>query len=316
MTYQYKFLKAYQEWINATRQKSRYDYKIKPFMEFCEDNNISYENITFEDLNKFLNTLHNKELSAGTINNYNKAIRNFYKFLVKSKIIEGRIENDQVVDSSIYETIAQMKFLPRIKTEKIYFTEEEIADIIEMGTSFIKFDPYKMKAIIWFLFFTGVRLGELLNFKRKDFDFDKAEAIIKTRDKFNPKTYTERRVPLIKEVIDYLQDYFNTEEEKTNAFNMSIAKMNYLFKGLREFAPSGKVFTVKSLRTSFAYMTLRAEDEDGRPLFDIAEVQKLMGHKNIETLLKNYYDPTADEAISRYKQRMNRIRKKSKKEKK
>ena len=102
-------------------------------------------------------------------------------------------------------------------------------------------------------------------------------------------------------------------EIRINEMFTTIGQINQLFKNLKDFAPSGKVFTPKSLRISFAYMALRAEDEDGRPLFDIAEVQKLMGHKNVETLLKNYYDPTIDEAIIRYKNRMNKIRKKKRK---
>lgn len=302
-------LNQYKEWHKATNQKNGYPSCIKKFVPYCEKNNIKYNEITFDQLNKFFLELREMGLiDNGTLNNYNKALRNFYKFLIRCNLVEGEIENGKVINSPSYKVLKQIKTLKETRKDRTYFTEQELKDILEMSIDLYQLEPTKTKAIVWTMFFTGVRPAEFRNLKRIDIDLKNGEAIIKERDRFSPKTYVERRVPLINEVINYIQKYFSTEPEKENAFNCTYSQFSTLFKKLTEFSPSNKRLTPRTLRNSCAYFLLRVEDENNRPLFTVKEVQKILGHKRIETTLI-YYDPTNKEACNAVKDRLNKIRK-------
>ena len=277
-----KYLKNFTEWLKASGQTNHYYNYIKVFMEFCTVEKIKYEDITFEDMNRYIILLRNKELTEGTVNNYIKAVRSFYSFLVKSR----------VVDSDVLEKIKEIKLLKVTEKERVYITESELADIIDMGASFCGYSPYKLKAILYFMFYSGVRKAELTNLKRKDINLEECHAVIHAPVK-NKK---ERKVPFTKKVVKILKEYYATDPEITTAFNTSYRQLETIFTKLSEFAPKNKKFTPHVLRTSFFY-------DLAKKGFNLREMQKLGGHRSIEST-KKYYNPTEEEVLSTYKERM------------
>jgi len=278
-----KYLEHYKTWLSATGQRTQYGLSIKSFMEFCQEKNIEYKNINFNYLNEYIITLKDKNLSEGTINNYIKAIRSFYTFLVKS----------QIVDNKVYDITKEIKMLRVVEKERVYITEKELDEIIEMASTFIKSPtPQKIKAILYFMFYSGVRKSELVNLKREDINLEKKFATIKAP----VKNKRERKAPFTQKTLKAVQSYWSMETKTEKAFNISYSGMADLFKRLEEFAPSGKKLTPHILRTSFFYFL-------GREGFNLREMQKLGGHESIEST-KKYYNPTEEEVLDTYNQKL------------
>ena len=277
-----KYHKHFCEWLTASGQRNHYSNYICLFLKFCEKNNIEYKDITFEYMNTYINELREKKLEEGTINNYLKSVRSFYSFLVKSKI----------VDNTVLEDIKEIKLLKVTEKDRTYITEEELKDIVDMGSSFCNINPFKLKALLYFMFYSGVRKAELTNLKREDINLVERYAIIRAP----VKNKRERKVPFTKKVVRILKDYYSTEPEIKTAFNTSYRQLEKIFKQLRGFAPNNKKLTPHILRTSFFY-------DLAKKGFNLREMQKLGGHSSIEST-KKYYNPTEEEVLSTYKERM------------
>jgi len=210
-------------------------YKIKAFMRYCENNNIDFINITYEDYMDYILELKDRGLQNGTISNDMRAIRIFYKFLIENKMCR----------EDILETIYRIKLLYIPFKVKSYIREEDLNDIIEMGMTFCYFiDPLKLKAILLFLFYTGLRRQEFLNLKRKDIDLDKLTVYVRGKT----KNRMEREVPIPKRIANVVKQYFITYPEETNAFNYSNTQLTHLIKDLKCFAPKNINLTVHTLR--------------------------------------------------------------------
>ena len=275
--------------LQAKGFDSNYFYRIKPFLTFCEENKIDYYNIKLSELNQFLLYLRTKKLQNGTINNFINALRNFYKFLSDNKFVGQKVIN-------IIYKIKLVKYERKIKD---YITEEELSDLIEMGISFCNnIQPIKIQAILYFLFYTGLRKNEILNLKRKDIDLKEKTVIVRipTKNKVerivffpekvnNPKVNNPKKDNKIIPITTILYSYFESEPEEKNAFNITSGKLSYLIHNLKAFVPN-KNLTIHTFRHSFARM-LASKQIDSR----IA--QKLLGHKNIESTMI-YYDPDID----------------------
>jgi integrase/recombinase XerC len=280
-----KYLDHYKNWLSATGQRTQYGLSIKTFMAFCQEKNIEYKDITFDNLNEYITTLQKKNLTEGTINNYIKALRSFYTFLVKSK----------VVDEQVYEVTKQVKMLKVVEKERVYITEQELDDMIEMASTFFKSpSPQKIRAILYFMFYSGVRKSEIVNLKREDINLEKRYAVIKAP----VKNKRERKAPFTKKTAKAIKSYWDMEMKVEKAFNISYSTMADLFERLKEFAPSGKNFTPHMLRTSFFYFL-------GRQGFNLREMQSLGGHSSIEST-KRYYNPTEEECLNTYNEKLKR----------
>jgi site-specific recombinase XerD len=120
------------------------------------------------------------------------------------------------------------------------------------------------------MFYTGLRLGEIISLHRKDFDFEKKEFKL-----FMSKTKKERIMFFTEKVEKALQEYFTSDPETLNAFNLSYNAVRYIV-----FKLAGEITDVHVhphlFRHSFAISLLR----NG---VDISVVSKLLGHSNITT---------------------------------
>ncbi|KKL10502.1 hypothetical protein LCGC14_2555170, partial [marine sediment metagenome] len=133
----------------------------------------------------------------------------------------------------------------KVEEEEELTDEEELEDIIEMGMTFCNYiDPFKLRTIFRFLYFTGLRRMEYINLARKDFDFEKQTVYVRGKT----KSRTERELPLTKKVAKDVRSYFNTEPEIKNAFNMSSSQMAWLLKDIQDFVPKGKRLTAHTFR--------------------------------------------------------------------
>jgi len=282
----------FKNYLAAKGYSSDYYKRIGNFLKWVAANNIDMTKITLQELHSFLNSL--PSTHSGTVNSYILIVRLFYKFL----------NDTNVVPVSLLESVTNKFKLRRTsQTIKDYITKDELNDMIEMGQSFVEYvPPMKLSAILYFLFYTGLRRNEFLRLKRNDIDLAgctvKVRIPTKNRQErivFFPKRIAATKTNPMVEFVKLLTDYFASEPEEDNAFNMTPNSLQRLIKNLKDFVPK-KNLTIHTFRHSFARM-LAAQQIDSR----IA--QKLLGHKDIKSTMI-YYDPDIDIIQGIYKEKV------------
>jgi integrase/recombinase XerD len=176
----------------------------------------------------------------------------------------------------IYNRSITFEYLTVSRREKklpVVLSKSEVKKIIQSITNL------KHKALIALLYGSGLRIGELLKLKKMDIDSDRMAVYVRSA-----KGKKDRYTILSKNVLELLRSYY-----------LKYKPIEYLFEGQsggsysRESAAQvllralkrariNKHATLHTLRHSFATHLL----EDG---IGIANIQKLLGHNNINTTL-------------------------------
>ena len=225
-----------------------------------------YNNITKEDLIKYIKYLSNK--NPKTINRNIVSIKNYFKYMEKV----GKIKNNPCIDITGLKTV---KSIPRV------FSEEDIDKLLNIDCN--NAYDYRNKAILELLYSSGLRITELLNLEVNNIDFD--SAIVRCFGKGSK----ERIVPLsdmaLSSLYDYIYVYRNslTKGKQTNLLFLNsrgerlsrqgftkILKQISLKKGIN------KDISPHKIRHSFATHLINHGA-------DLRSVQMMLGHENIKT---------------------------------
>lgn len=271
-----KILDQYKNYIKLNEDSKDYYYKARQFVDFCEQNKVDIYKVDFGALNNYLSSLKEKGLKNSSLNVILSAIKHFYKFLL----------DNNLVSKELYETIARRKQFKKDINQitPVYFTLEELDNIVKMGMTFCDhfFNPLKLRALLYFLYYTGVRIGKAISICREDMGLiiknkqgKVMEGVYKAIVR-RSKGRKDKEVFYTEQVKRYLDEYFGSEREKQNAFNLTCRKVQTLFGHLKEFAPKGKNLTPHTLRHSFGMLLA----ENGA---DIKTAKELLGHSNIKT---------------------------------
>lgn len=279
-----KILDQFKNHLIVRDMSNSYVPRVRQYLYYCEMQGVDYldaDKIKMEFLEGLILNIKAKGRTKGTVDNYIKAIRFFYKFLV----------NRDLVDGKVIKELYKVKLNPPERKIRDYLTKEELDELIMMAEGWYRgMDITKLRALLYFMFFTGVRIGELINLKRKYINLEERESLIKLPNKGKQ----ERYVFFTKEVKKHLEIYFDLEEEETNAFNVTTKRVTNLIKYIEQFTK--KKITPHSLRHSFAhYLALNQ--------VDIKVAQKLLGHKNLAST-EIYYDPTIETVKQIYKNKL------------
>jgi site-specific recombinase XerD len=166
-----------------------------------------------------------------------------------------------------------MKSIPTIKWKRkipVVMSTAEVRKLVRAASTL------KEKVIIMLLYSTGIRLGELLQIRRKDIDLSRKLI------KINGKGNRERYVPLSKVLWKYLKLYYKEYRPVNYLFFYSVGKpyhgasIRNLFKETKRRAGIEKPGGPHLMRHTFATHLVEAE-------VPIYIIQKLMGHACIET---------------------------------
>ncbi len=283
---QIKFSNYAKEWI--LKQQKKYDAKLLKYstlksykigvkkLEKAEFWNKYIDKINSVELQDYITDL-SLTLSAKTVNNRLTPLRQIFNNAYLENIIEKN-------------PMDKIKNLSIAKPEIEPFTQEEISYIL----NYIRQEYHHIYAFFAVLFFTGMRVGEALAMKWKNFDFNNWTYHIKENRVdgrlTSPKTLQSKRVV---KIIKPLQEAINNHKQYTfmkgsfvflTFYNKPFHKTahinnNYWKPSLKELGI--KYRPMRQLRHTHAILSLIAGDNP----HDIA---KRLGHTSLQMLFNKY----------------------------
>ena len=248
-------IEEYKVWLEIQGKSKNtiktYAGTIKKFLEFLINNGIII--IDTKSINssldknlilKFLAELKvKKKLDSNSLRLYVRAISSFLKFL----------DN---------ENLAKQIKAPKVdKRLPKFITYDELNKLLENA------ENYRDKLVIKFLFYTGVRVSELIKIKKNDIIFE--EGFVKVYGKGGK----ERIVPIPKELLNELKNYINKINTE-NIFPLSSRQVERIIKNIAKNAGISKKVTPHVLRHSLA-TTLLSKG------VDIRYIQEILGHSSL-----------------------------------
>jgi integrase len=174
--------------------------------------------------------------------------------------------------STDHKSKSLTKSFINVKEEQIkYLTRDEVRSIIN------EIKGHKEKFIFLFMWFTGSRVTEVINIRKKDIDFQNKE--IKIRWLKNRK-YLYRTMPIHPQLNDLLTFTTQGLNQEDKVFPYSRQRVWQMVK--KHFPKEFSWCHPHTLRHSFAVNYLRQADSAN----DLVILMKLMGHSSILTTMK------------------------------
>ena len=239
------------------------------------------ENQTY--LSKLSEELRLRKYSRQTEKSYVTIIKNFInseltprEFLLKySEKSRSSIRSVYFALKFFYENVLRQKFDETIPLAKnkgklpVVLSKDEVNSMIEATLNL------KHRLVLMFLYYTGIRLNEIVNLKWADVDFQ--------RDVIHLKTAKGERERIIffHDKLKSAIEYFNLKREElifTSNLNKEYDKrtIQLIVRNAANKAGIKKRITPHTLRHSFATHLLEAGA-------DIRNIQKLLGHASLQT---------------------------------
>jgi integrase/recombinase XerD len=242
-----------------------YARDIAKLQSWAEKNHKQIEELERKDLREWIARMSRDGLAPSSVSRAVSAARSFFRFLM----LDGHIKRHPGEDIN---TPQRLSYLPR------FLTEEEIESL--MAAPDVSSDEgIRDRALLEIMYATGVRVSEVIGLRTSDVDIH--SGLVACHGKGNK----ERRVPIGKSAIHWLQQYLRVRkrlgnESKPQMFlhrgraltrqnAWAIIKKHAATAGVPEISPH-------TLRHSFATHLLQ-HGADSR------SVQALLGHSDIST---------------------------------
>ena len=248
-------------------------------IEGCSDRTIRYYRVTVEGLLQKIDTplrkmttemireyLSDYQAKNGcskvTVDNVRRNLSSFFSWLE---------EEDHILKSPV-------RRIHKIKTKTVI---KEIISDEKIETLRDNCEEKRDLAIIDILYSTGMRVGELVNLDINDLDFEERECVVYGKGDKERRVYFDARTKL------HLQNYLDSRCDSNKALFVSLnypydrLQISGVESRLRELGRKlniDRIHPHKFRRT----MATRAIDK-GMP---IEQVQKLLGHQQIDTTMK------------------------------
>lgn len=235
--------------------------------------NKNAEDITANDIRVYLyNVQESRGLSNRTLDSRRTAIHAFFEWAAN----EGYIGKNpcRVIKNIKYERIEKQS-LTDMELERIRQTCKTVRE----------------KALVEFLYSTGARVTEVCGVKKADIDFYKGEVVVLGKGNKHRTTYLNARCKLL------LKQYFAIRDDESEYLFVSERKPHKVLKKeaierivriIGERSELDRPLTPHLFRHTLATLMLQR----GTP---ITEVQKILGHVNINTTM--IYAKVSDEDV-------------------
>ncbi len=268
-------LRRYNQYLQLEKSLSSntleaYQNDLNHLLEFLQEKNLCYKNVTIEDLQHFCAVLIDLGISARSLARTLSGLRSFYRFL----LLEGEVENDP---TELLEGPKIARHIPDV------LTVEEIDRMISC-IDLSKQEAQRNRAILEVLYSCGLRVSELCQLKLSSLYLD--EGFIRVEGKGNK----ERLVPISEKAIKELNFWFServhipikhgNEDYVFVSFRrggaLTRVMVFYIIKELAERAGIHKSISPHTFRHSFATHLL----EGGA---NLRAIQSMLGHESIGT---------------------------------
>jgi integrase/recombinase XerD len=247
-----------------------YRFDLKKYFKYLKQHKISSLNsVTSEKISGFIYGLLRKGLKPTSVSRHLSAIRTFHKYLL----------NEDYTDSNPAEMIDSPKKWKRLPAT---LTVDEMKKILEQ--KFKKDDlGLRDRAILEFLYATGVRISEMINFKKESFlpEAGWVRIIGKgNKERFVP--IGNKGIKAIRKYLKYSRPNLAKDCSEDIMFlgrrGKKLSRMGAWKRIRRCFRNAGikKKVTPHTIRHSFATHLL----EGGA---DLRAVQEMLGHADIST---------------------------------
>lgn len=280
-----KWLEEYMNYLLYQRNYSihtirSYQENLDLFFKYLKIENLSYNNLTYQDIRPFFNYLANKKYSNASTAHIISSIRGFYKFLNRQNVIT-------LNPFALVSTPKQDKKIPKF----LYYDELEILfQVPDLTTS----KGIRDRLILELLYATGMRASELVSVKVSDIDFSNKQ--IKILGKGNK----ERYVYFGDYALEYLNLYLNQAREKllkhpsdyllinNKGTPLETRGVRVIINDLINKSSLDTKISPHALRHTFATHLLN----EG---CDILSVQELLGHQSLKAT--QIYTHVTDEKL-------------------
>ncbi|MFD1315518.1 tyrosine-type recombinase/integrase [Namhaeicola litoreus] len=167
-----------------------YGTDLEAFSFYCKKtfHREDLENLDYTIIRHWIVDLVDNEVSNRSVNRKMSALRSYYTFLMKSKMIS---ENP----------MKHHKPLKIAKRVSVPFNQREIEEVLQMMREAEDFISVRNALIVELLYSTGMRRAELINLKTSDIDL--AGSLIKVLGKRNK----ERFIPLLNSLRPSIEKY-------------------------------------------------------------------------------------------------------------
>ena len=246
----------------------RSNQEFQDYFKFM-DATLSWTSIDKDVVRMWMESLMDQGEAAGTVNKKLSALRAFFRYLLRKKII----------------TVNPMATIKGPKKEKplpMFVRESEMNKLLDQYTAVtIDYEQLLARTIVLMLYETGMRRAEFLGLKDKDIDFTTHQI------KVTGKRDKQRIIPFGNELEEAAKEYMKVRDEEfpehPDAFLISKRgnKLNesafgQIVKQQLSLVTSIKKRSPHVLRHSFATAMLN----NGA---NIESVQKILGHQSLET---------------------------------
>lgn len=220
------------------------------------------DEIASYDIKHFLayyQSTHN--ISNLSLDNMRRVLSSFY----------GYLDDENMIYKNPVKSVHKIKSKSKIKKP---FSEEEVVRLQDACHSL------RDRALVDFLYSTGVRVSELCRLNREDIDYTNRELIVFGKGNKERVVYFDYRTKV------HLLNYVDSRDDHNNALfitskkpfeRLTLAGVEYILCGIGEKAKVPKCHPHRFRRTLATRLINR-----GMP---IEQVQKLLGHIKIDTTL-------------------------------
>lgn len=263
-----KYLRLERNYSDQTIVSYREDLELFLLFFKKKDVQLSWETIDADVVRDWVEYMMDKGNSATSVNRRLSALRSFYRYALKRKLVERN-------------PIYNVKGPKRQKTLPQFLKEAEMDKLIDPDMWTDDYNNVLARTIIITFYSTGIRLSELVSLEDKDINaFTNELKVTGKRDK-------QRIIPFGTELAETLELYKQKRDEEVNRMEKGLflnkkgkrVSNAYVRKLVKENLARVSTLKKKSphvLRHTFATAMLNAEA-------GLGSVKELLGHESIST---------------------------------
>lgn len=263
-----KYLRLERNYSDQTIVSYREDLELFLLFFKKKDVQLSWETIDADVVRDWVEYMMDKGNSATSVNRRLSALRSFYRYALKRKLVERN-------------PIYNVKGPKRQKTLPQFLKEAEMDKLIDPDMWTDDYNNVLARTIIITFYSTGIRLSELVSLEDKDINaFTNELKVTGKRDK-------QRIIPFGAELAETLELYKQKRDEEVDRMEKGLflnkkgkrVSNAYVRKLVKENLARVSTLKKKSphvLRHTFATAMLNAEA-------GLGSVKELLGHESIST---------------------------------